>query len=86
MYFLAQFWHFEIFSFVIGDCLRGHFTNPNSQSLLHLLSFLTPSIPAFSKFWTVVESGCLAIAGFSLRSSGKKKANSWGVFLFEFST
>ena len=68
MYFLAQFCHFKIFVLVRGDCRGGFFfffADSNSQSVQLFLSFLTPSILAFSKIWELVKSGCFTITHLS---------------------
>ena len=63
---------------------RIFFTDPYSQNILHLLSFLTPLIPIFWKIWALVKTGCFTITRFSLRSSqGDKflKLSPWLRFL-----
>ena len=49
MYFSAQFWNFEIFTFVKGGCLWDFFNYLNSQATRHLLSFFMPSILVFHR-------------------------------------
>ena len=69
MYCLVQFWRFKIFDLVKGGYLGELSMDPNSQSILHLLSFLIPSIPDFLKFWVLVKSRCFAMTHFLLCSS-----------------
>ena len=64
MYFLVQFWYFEI-CFSERKLLRKFFTDSNPQSIFNFLSFLTPSIQGFSKIWALVKSGSFAMTHFS---------------------
>ena len=52
MYLLTQFWHFKIFALVRWGCLEPFFTDPNSQSIQCLLSFLT--LNSRSECWSKV--------------------------------
>ena len=58
--YLDQFWRFEIF--VLGERRLPiiFFTDPSSQSILHILFSLTHSIPVFSKrnkrFWIALNA------------------------------
>ena len=70
MYFLAQFWCFKIFALWKGCYQSNCLTGPNSQSILQILSFSTPSTP--EKIWELAESG-FAITRFSLCSSRGNK-------------
>ena len=73
MYFLTKIWCFKICFSERRSPRRFFSQDPNSQSILHLLSYLTPSIPAFSKIWMLVKSSCFAITHFSLHSSQRSK-------------
>ena len=73
MYFLAQFWCFKIFGPMRGVSRGDSLQIPNLQSIVYVLSFLTPSIPSFSKIWALVKSGCFTIICFSLCSSWGSK-------------
>ena len=77
IYFLFQFWSFEVFAFIrggfLGDFFFFFFTNPNSKIILHLWPFLSPLILAFSKIWVLVKSGCFSITCFNLHSFGGSK-------------
>ena len=68
--FFAQFWCIEIFP-LKGNCPVFFFVFVffYSFSILHLLLFSTLLIPAFSKIWRLVKSGCFVITFFSLCSS-----------------
>ena len=67
MYGYVTLCPFKIFAVVWGGGQGEVFTDQISQSILHLLSFLTPTIAAFSKIWVLVKSVCLAITRFDLR-------------------
>ena len=72
MFFLAQFSCLKIFAMVREDCLGVFVFFTNSQNILYLLSLIS-SIPAFSKIWALVKSGCLAKDCHSLSSSRRSK-------------
>ena len=87
-YFLAKCWCYKIFALIRAGC---SFTDPNSQSIHQIFSFLTPSIPVFSKIRSQVKCGCFDINWFSLRlSQGNKLLNPfpllWLLNLVIFST